>query len=585
MSITQTLLALAPIITVFLLLVVMRLSAKVSMGAAYLVTAALALLFWKAAPATVAAATVNGAIVALTILYIVFGAILMLNTLKESGAIHSIRQGFMDISPDRRVQVIIVAWLFGSLVEGSSGFGTPSAVGAPLLLALGFPAMAAVMSILVIQSTPVSFGAVGTPLLVGVWSGISNKEDVAAAIAPQTVEQYLLQITGNVGLLHALVGFLIPLILCGMLTRFFGEKRSFAEGLKAWKFAIFAGIAFTVPYYLVARFLGPEFPSLVGGFIGLLLVVPAAKRNLFVPKETFDFPERSQWESHWVGTIADDPNEKNLPSFSVLRAFSPYVIVIVLLILTRIIAPLKAFLTGDMTTITLANLFGTSISSKVQFGYSPGTILILTAIACIFIFKMDIKRFKRGWGNAGKTLIAAAPALFLAVPMVQVFINSQSADMTAADALPAMPMVLAHSAATWFSGVWPNISPWIGALGAFIAGSNTISNMMFSYFQFSTAQQLGLDPNLSSIVVALQAIGGAAGNMISVHNVVAAAAVVGLLNREGEVIRKTLIPMTYYVLQAGFIGQALITGSIVWWAAAIILPLVFFGLMSRGSKA
>ncbi len=585
MSITQTLLALAPIITVFLLLVVMRLSAKVSMGAAYLVTAALALLFWKAAPATVAAATVNGAIVALTILYIVFGAILMLNTLKESGAIHSIRQGFMDISPDRRVQVIIVAWLFGSLVEGSSGFGTPSAVGAPLLLALGFPAMAAVMSILVIQSTPVSFGAVGTPLLVGVWSGISNKEDVAAAIAPQTVEQYLLQITGNVGLLHALVGFLIPLILCGMLTRFFGEKRSFAEGLKAWKFAIFAGIAFTVPYYLVARFLGPEFPSLVGGFIGLLLVVPAAKRNLFVPKETFDFPERSQWESHWVGTIADDPNEKNLPSFSVLRAFSPYVIVIVLLILTRIIAPLKAFLTGDMTTITLANLFGTSISSKVQFGYSPGTILILTAIACIFIFKMDIKRFKRGWGDAGKTLIAAAPALFLAVPMVQVFINSQSADMTAADALPAMPMVLAHSAATWFSGVWPNISPWIGALGAFIAGSNTISNMMFSYFQFSTAQQLGLDPNLSSIVVALQAIGGAAGNMISVHNVVAAAAVVGLLNREGEVIRKTLIPMTYYVLQAGFIGQALITGSIVWWAAAIILPLVFFGLMSRGSKA
>lgn len=585
MSITQTLLALAPIITVFLLLVVMRLSAKVSMGAAYLVTAALALLFWKAAPATIAAATVNGAIVALTILYIVFGAILMLNTLKESGAIHSIRQGFMDISPDRRVQVIIVAWLFGSLVEGSSGFGTPSAVGAPLLLALGFPAMAAVMSILVIQSTPVSFGAVGTPLLVGVWSGISNKEDVAAVIAPQTVEQYLLQITGNVGLLHALVGFLIPLILCGMLTRFFGEKRSFAEGLKAWKFAIFAGIAFTVPYYLVARFLGPEFPSLVGGFIGLLLVVPAAKRNWFVPKETFDFPERSQWESHWVGTIADDPNEKNLPSFSVLRAFSPYVIVIVLLILTRIIAPLKAFLTGDMTTITLANLFGTSITSKVQFGYSPGTILILTAIACIFIFKMDIKRFKRGWGDAGKTLIAAAPALFLAVPMVQVFINSQSADMTAADALPAMPMVLAHSAATWFSGVWPNISPWIGALGAFIAGSNTISNMMFSYFQFSTAQQLGLDPNLSSIVVALQAIGGAAGNMISVHNVVAAAAVVGLLNREGEVIRKTLIPMTYYVLQAGLIGQALITGSLVWWLAAIILPLVFFGIMSRGSKA
>lgn len=581
MSLLNTFLALLPILTVFLLLVVMRLPAKIAMPAAYLVTALLALFFWDAAFNTVAAATVNGVIVALTVLYIVFGAILMLNTLKESGALKSIRQGFMDISPDRRVQVIIAAWLFGSLVEGSSGFGTPSAVVAPLLLALGFPAMAAVMSVLVIQSTPVSFGAVGTPLLVGVNSGISNKADVAAAIAPSTVEQYLLHITGNVGLIHGLTGFLIPLILCGLLTRFFGEKRSFAEGLKAWKFALFAGIAFTVPYFLVARFMGPEFPSLVGGIVGLLLVVPAAKRGLFVPKETFDFPERSRWDHAWTGSLQTDDNDgQNTPSFSVLRAFSPYVIVIVLLVLTRVIAPLKGFLTGEMTTIKLANLFGTKISSSVQFGYSPGTVLILTAIACIFIFKMDMKNFKRGWGDAGKTLIAAAPALFFAVPMVQVFINSQSADMNAAGALPAMPMVLAQSAAAAFESFWPNVSPWIGSLGAFIAGSNTVSNMMFSYFQFSTAQQIGLNADLSSVVVAAQAVGGAAGNMISVHNVVAAAAVVGLLNREGEIIRKTLIPMTYYVIQAGLVAQALITGSIGWWIAAAVFLALFFGIMS-----
>lgn len=581
MSLLNTFLALLPILVVFLLLVVMRLSAKVSMLSAYLVTAALAVFVWGAAVNTVAAATVNGVIVALTVLYIVFGAILMLNTLKESGAIHSIRQGFMDISPDRRVQVIIAAWLFGSLVEGSSGFGTPSAVVAPLLLALGFPAMAAVMSVLVIQSTPVSFGAVGTPLLVGVNSGISNKADVAAAIEPSTVEQYLLHITGNVGILHGLVGFLIPLILCGMLTRFFGENRSFAEGLKAWKFALFAGIAFTVPYFLVAYFLGPEFPSLVGGIVGLLLVVPAAKRGLFVPKETFDFPERNRWESTWSGTLKTDESDSTAkPTFSVLRAFAPYVIVIVLLVMTRVIAPLKAFLTGEMTTIKLANLFGTKITSSVQLGYSPGTILILVAIACIFIFKMDMKNFKRGWSDAGKTLIAAAPALFFAVPMVQVFINSQTADMGAAGALPAMPMVLAQSAAAAFESFWPNVSPWIGALGAFIAGSNTVSNMMFAYFQFSTAQQIGLTADMSSVVVAAQAIGGAAGNMIAVHNVVAAAAVVGLLNREGEVIRKTLIPMTYYVVQGGFIAQALITGSIGWWIAAVIFPLIFLGVMS-----
>ncbi|EGY52181.1 L-lactate permease [Neisseria shayeganii] len=578
MGILHTLYAIAPIFTVFLLLVVMRRSATLSMAAAYGVTALLALLVWGAPGNKVAAATANGVIVALTLLFIVFGAILLLNTLRESGALKSIRQGFMDISPDRRIQVIIVAWLFGSLIEGSSGFGTPSAVGAPLLLALGFPAMAAVMSVLVIQSTPVSFGAVGTPILLGVKTGIST-DGVAEQIAPISPEQYLLDITSNVGLLHASVGILIPLLLCCLLTRYFGEKRSFREGFGAWKFAIFAGLAFTVPYYLVARFLGPEFPSMIGGFLGLLIVVPAAKKGFLQPKEVFDFPERSKWESTWIGSLTEDDQQDNKPTFSVFRAFSPYLIVIALLILTRTVKPLKAFLTGEYTTITLSELFGSSITSKIQLAYSPGAILIVVSLLCILIFGMNAQSFLRGWRNSGKTMIAAAPALLLSVPMVQVFIHSGSG---VEGALPAMPMVLAQSAAAAFSNIWPNVSPWIGALGAFIAGSNTVSNMMFSYFQFSTAMQIGLSPDLTGYVVALQAIGGAAGNMIAVHNVVAAAAVVGMISREGEVIRKTLIPMVYYVVQAGFIGQALITGGgVVWIALALIWPLVYFGLLAR----
>ena len=103
--------------------------------------------------------------------------------------------------------------------------------------------------------------------------------------------------------------------------------------------------------------------------------------------------------------------------------------------------------------------------------------------------------------------------------------------------------------------------------------------MMFAYFQFSTAQQIGLNLDQSAIVVALQAVGGAAGNMICVHNVVAAGAVVGLMNREGEVIRKTLVPMTYYCVQAGLIGQALITGNVLWWAAAAAWLVIVFGVL------
>ena len=580
-----TFLALTPILTVFLLLVVLRLPAKSAMTASYLVTTSLALFVWQTGTAKVAAATTNGVIVALTILFIVFSAILLLNTLKESGAMMAIRRGFMDITPDRRVQAIIVAWLFCSLVEGSSGYGTPSAVGAPLLLALGFPAMAAVMVVLIIQSTPVSFGAVGTPLLLGVWSGIDNKQDLADSIEPLTVADYLLQITANVGFFHALIGVLIPLILSAFLTRFFGEKKSFVEGLKVWPFALFAGICFTLPYFLVAKYLGPEFPSLVGGFIGLLIVIPAAKRGFLMPKEIFDFGPRENWDKEWLGTLAQEDFDDNVtPKFSVLRAFSPYAIVIGLLIITRIIEPLQKFLTGDSATIVFSNLYGSDISSKIQMLYSPGTILIITSLLCMWIFGMNKGEVKRSWSNSAKTMVAAAPALLLSVPMVQVFINSGSSIDVATD-LPAMPILLAQSASDAFAQTWPLVSPWIGAMGAFIAGSNTISNMMFSYFQWSTASQIGLSTDLAAQVVALQAIGGAAGNMISVHNVVAACAVVGLVNKEGYVIRKTLVAMTYYVVQAGFLGMAVIAGGLIWWLLAVIWPIVFLTVMSVTSKS
>ncbi|HLR12636.1 MAG TPA: L-lactate permease [Burkholderiaceae bacterium] len=572
----HTLLALAPIAVVFVLMVVMARSATLSMGAAYLVTAILALLVWGAQGTVIAAATVHGIITAITLLFIVFGAVLLLDTLKRGGVLTAIRKGFMDISPDRRIQVIIVAWLFGSLIEGSSGFGTPSAVGAPLLLALGFPAMAAVMSMLIIQSTPVSFGAVGTPMIVGVTSGIDNKADVASLIAPMQPLEYVQQIVSDVVLLHGLTGVVIPLILCSMLTRFFGAERSFLQGMRAWKFALFAGVAFTVPYYLIGITLGPEFPSLLGSLVGLAIVIPAARKGFLVPRDIFDFPERDSWEQRWLGTVKVEEAARTGRQFSTLRAFSPYILVVILLVVTRTIPPVKQALTGAAATIDFPNLFGTSISSSAQFLFSPGFILILCSLACIGIFGMSMSQYGNAVRDSAKTMVRAAPALLLAVPMVQVFINSGAADGT----LESMPMVLAQSAASIAGQAWPNVSPWVGALGAFIAGSNTVSNMMFSYFQFSTAHQIGLSMDQSAYVVALQAVGGAAGNMICVHNVVAAAAVVGMINREGEIVRKTLIPMLYYVIMAGMLGQAFITGNLTWLLGAAIWLVLFFGVMS-----
>lgn len=563
-----------PVAVVFVLLVVMRRSAKLSMMTAYAVTVLLALFLWGAPLARVAGATVNGLVTAVTLLYIVFGAILLLYTVQESGAIRTIRRGFMDISPDRRIQAIIIAWMFGSMIEGASGFGTPAAVAAPLLLAIGFPAMAAVMVTLIIQSTPVSFGAVGTPMLVGINTGLSNSPEVASAIAPLTLAEYVPVVAAQVALVHALVGVLIPLLMVGMLTRFFGTDRSFAKGFRAWKFAIFAGLAFTMPYLLVARILGPEFPSLLGGLIGLMIVVPAARAGWFMPSDRFDFPARAQWDEGWQGNIEPDqaelgPDDRRI---GLLTAWMPYVIVAALLVLTRTIAPLKAWLTGPDTTLALRDLFGSGINATAQFAYSPGTVMIIASLISVALFRMRGSDYGRAWAISGRTMLAAAPALLLAVPMVQVFINSGS------EGVASMPITLAEGMAAATGASWPLFAPIVGALGAFIAGSNTVSNMMFALFQFSAAQGIGLDLAGITIVVVLQAVGGAAGNMVCVHNVVAASAVVGLTDREGDIIRKTLITMAYYVVQAGLIGMALIGGGL-WWLAALIWAAVVVGAM------
>ena len=214
-------LALLPILTVFGLIVFARMPAVRAMPAAFFLTALLALLVWRVPANQVLAASIDGLVTAASILYIVLGAIILLNLQRESGAISSIRRSMFLISADRRVQAIIIAFFFGAFIEASAGFGTPAAVAAPLLVAIGFPAMAAVMVSLIIQSTPVSFGAIGTPILIGVNAGLSGQTEVMNYLAAHNIEvtEYLKMIGSKVAIIHGITGTLIPLILVMMMTR------------------------------------------------------------------------------------------------------------------------------------------------------------------------------------------------------------------------------------------------------------------------------------------------------------------------------------------------------------------------------
>ncbi|MBP8883421.1 MAG: L-lactate permease [Pseudomonas sp.] len=542
------LLAFSPILLAAILLIGLRWPAKHAMPLVYLVTAAVGLFAWDMTLNRVLASTLQGLLITLGLLWIIFGAILLLNTLKHSGGITAIRAGFTTISPDRRIQAIIIAWLFGCFIEGASGFGTPAAIAAPLLVAIGFPAMAAVLLGMLVQSTPVSFGAVGTPIIVGINTGLDT-----ASIGAQLVEQgsswgqFLQLITSQVAIIHATVGVVMPLIMVMMLTRFFGQEKSWKAGLEVLPFAIFGGLAFVLPYAATGIFLGPEFPSLLGGLIGLAIVTSAARFGFLVPKNTWDFAPADKWPSEWLGSVEMKLDELTAKPMSALRAWLPYVMVGALLVISRVFPEVGNALKA--VVVNFPDLLGEAgVSANFQPLYLPGGILVAVVLATFFLHGMKARDLGKAVKESSSVLLSAGFVLLFTVPMVRILINS---GVNGAE-LASMPILMAGWVAESVGGIYPLLAPSIGALGAFIAGSNTVSNMMFSQFQFGVASSLGIS---SALIVSVQAIGAAAGNMVAIHNVVAASATVGLLGREGSTLRKTIWPTLYYVLFTGIIAM------------------------------
>jgi len=549
MSITlQALLAFMPIALSALLLIGLHWPAKKAMPVVYTVTAAIAFFAWEMTFNRIIASSIQGLMITVAVLWIIFGAIMLLNTLQHSGAILRIRAGFTNISPDRRVQAIIIAWLFGCFIEGASGFGTPAAIAAPLLVAIGFPAISAVMIGMMIQSTPVSFGAVGTPIIIGVSSGLDKSNLTEQLIANgSSWEQFLQLITSEVAIGHAIVGTLMPLFMVVMLTRFFGQNKSWKEGFEITPFALFAGLAFTIPYALTGVFLGPEFPALIGALVGMVIVVPLAKRGFLMPKKAWDFAPKEQWPAHWLGKISfTQDNSQAKKSMSLTRAWLPYLLVAVILVLSRVSTEFKALLTSFSFGFT-SILGEVGINASVQPLYLPGGILFFVCLMTLFLHQMKFKQVVKAAKQSTTTLMGAGFVLIFTIPMVRILINS---GVNGAD-LAAMPVAMASFVAQNFGDLYPLFAPSVGALGAFIAGSNTVSNMMLSQFQFEVANVLSVS---GALLVALQAIGAAAGNMIAIHNVVAASATVGLLGQEGITLRKTILPTIYYVLAVGVLG-------------------------------
>lgn len=520
------LLAFIPIIVTLVLMLIFNIPAKWCLLASWILAGVFAFFFWDIDLKTLFASSFYGMLSCADVLIIILGAILLMNTLKASGATAAINKGFMNICPDKRVQACIIGFSFCSFIEAAAGFGTPAALAGPLLVSLGFPPMAAAMITLVCDSTAVSFGAVGTPVTSALGAlGLTGNAEFTAQFSFWTA------------LPHAIIGMFLPLIVLMMTTKFFSKDKSIKPALEAAPFALFTGMTFSVPMLLISLFMGYEFASLLAALISIAVTVIAAKKGFLVPEKTWDFGPKEEWNKDWLATSEVSPIAES--KMSLIKAWIPYLLVALILVLTRIpqLGIKNILTTSSFFVLKINDLLGfDNLDWSLKWAYLPGTFFVIVAIITNFIHKMDKDKIKKSWKDTIKQLSCAALALLFGLALVEVLKYKNDDGIS-------MMVEMAEALSKVGKRAYILISPFIGVLGSFVSGSATISNNLFANLQYDTAFALGLP---TVFVVSMQCVGAAIGNMVCINNAVAASATIGTVGKEGKLIKINAIPMVIY---------------------------------------
>lgn len=521
-------LAFLPILICILTMLIFKWPAKYALPSGLLLCLIFALTLWKMNIVDVCAYVITGILNSFDVLLTVAGAILLMNVLKNSGSMSAIKKWFSKISDDSRIQAIIIGWLFVSFLEAAAGFGTPAALAAPLLVSLGFSPTCAVCIALICDSTAVSFGAIGTPFNQSL---LCLGNDIAT---DSFVHDFLL----SSALPHAFAGTFIPLIACFFVCKVFGKSKSIKPVLEITPFAIMAGLAFTLPY-LGAALLGiKEFPSIIGSIVGLIIVVLFARFKLLVPKNVWKFPNEKN-----VEIVEESKDDK--PKIGVFKAWLPYLIIVILLIITRLdFLPFKNWLTNGIFALKIGPIFNVENTTYIfKWAYLPGIYFIIVSVVFLFVNKMNKSSILTTFKTSGKQILSSAIAIISGLILVQIMRYSGSNDI-ASENMKSMIFYMAQTLSKTGKVFNFILSPIIGVLGAFVSGSNTVSNTLFTNLQYETAVSLGFE---GSLFVGMQNVGGAIGNIICINNITAACATLDISGQEGVIIKKNILPTVIYV--------------------------------------
>jgi lactate permease len=484
------LLSLIPIILILVLMVGWRLGASRAGAVGYLSALVIAVSFFGAGPELLGYAHAKSLLLTINVLMIIWAAFLLFRVADEAGAISTIGKALPHLTADRGMQALIIGWAFASFLQGVGGFGVPVAVIAPILVGLGFTPLTAVVVPSIGHSWAVSFGSLGSSF--------------NALMAATGLEWDVL--VGPAAIFLGIASLGVGLMVAHAAGGWAAVRRLSAP-------ALILGAVMACVQFLTVTFGLWNIGSFFGGMAGLLVGFPLARRYR-----------------------GEQNNNGDLDIRGLVVALSGYAVLVAITLGVQLIPPVRQTLGRVVISVdfpelrtALGHFTSAGPGRVIPIFRHAGTILLVSSFLAYLIYKRS-GLYKPGAVNriVSGTIRRVMSSSVGIASMVAMAVVMQHAGMTE---------VLARGLAEGIAGAFPVMAPWIGALGAFMTGSNTNSNVIFSALQMRTAELLGLSV---ALILAAQTSGGAMGSVIAPTKVVVGASTGGMAGREGEVMRKLL---------------------------------------------
>ncbi|NUQ31969.1 MAG: L-lactate permease [Dermatophilaceae bacterium] len=542
-SLTLTaLVALLPLLTLFLLLGVLRIAAWKAAVASLVMSLLVAIIVYSMPAGQAVLAGAEGAAFGFfPIMWVVINAIWVYNMTVVTGHFDVLRRSFARISDDQRIQAVIIAFCFGALLEALAGFGTPVAITSVMLIALGFRPIKAATVALVANTAPVAFGALAVPITTLAQVTGLPEHELASIVGRQT----------------PILGLFVPMALVYIIDRGRGVRVTLPATLTC-------GIAFAVAQFATSNYLSTQLTDIVASLVGAAAVVVLLR--FWQPSQAYvEAPEPALAEAgshrrghvragshivegvpaasiggsdhpigHGTGTVDDlaaRDADRHDSRADVLRAYAPYLLIIVVFSLSQIPAiahllgaPTKSFQWPGLHLQTASGKASTLPTFKFNWLAAAGTLMIISGL-------LTIPAIGISWGKAAKayadTYRQLGAAIFTVMAVLGLAYVMNASGQTA-------------SLGAWLAGAgsaFAILSPILGWIGVAVTGSDTSSNSLFVALQGSAAKDVGLGP---ALMAAANSSGGVLGKMISPQNLAIAAAAVGLSGREGDLFRRVV---------------------------------------------